>query len=147
MHVWLKSYIILCWYWWKNHFSQNSIFWHLEPKRYKFCDIFTPHPSTPDISSLHSQHLILPLFAPPPRQSSNYNECSTHQISCHQETATTFLQIFIYKMGYIALAAEFLFYKTWAAMPSPPTLVMFLAWCLLYHVLQWFFRSLDQLVP
>ena len=58
----------------KNHFSQNSIFWHLKPKRYKFCNIFTPHPPTPDTSSLHSQHLILPLFAPSPRQSSNYNE-------------------------------------------------------------------------
>ena len=31
-------------------------------------------PKNPDTSSLHSQHLILPLFAPPPMQSSNYSE-------------------------------------------------------------------------
>ena len=53
------------------YFLHNSIFWPLGSKRSKFCDIFTPHPPILDTTSLHSQHLIMPLFTPPLKQSSS----------------------------------------------------------------------------
>ena len=74
MKVWLKVTLFYADIGAKNNFFKNSIFLPLEAKRYKFWDIFTPHPPTPDTSSLHSQHLILTLFVPPPRQSSSYSE-------------------------------------------------------------------------